>query len=98
MDDWVLDSLVGFLKSPTWSLAVGGFTDKNCVGEYSSAKTLPELVVCSNSSSNCSCMPSSEHCGLMVLTRTLFCLVQCLIQEKKTSSHTRTFTENIKSW
>jgi hypothetical protein len=30
MDDWVLDSLVGFLKSPTWSLAVGGFTDKNC--------------------------------------------------------------------
>ena len=58
MDDWVLDSLVGFLKSPTWSLAVGGFTDKNCVGEYSSAKTLRELVVCINS--NCSCMPQQR--------------------------------------
>ena len=33
MDDWVLDSLVGFLKSPTWTLAVSGFTDKNCLGE-----------------------------------------------------------------
>ena len=36
MDDWVLDSLLGFLKSPTWTLAVRSFTDKNCVGEESS--------------------------------------------------------------
>lgn len=40
MDDWVLDSLVGFLKSPTWSSAVSSFTDKNCVGESSSSTDL----------------------------------------------------------
>ena len=33
MDDWVLDSLVGFLKSPTWSQAISRFVDKNCVGK-----------------------------------------------------------------
>lgn len=31
MDDWVLDSLVGFLKSPTWTIPRNSFTDHNCV-------------------------------------------------------------------
>ena len=33
MDDWVLDSLVGFLKSPTWTIPVNSFTDNKCVGK-----------------------------------------------------------------
>ena len=39
MDDWVLDSLVGFLKSPTWTIPRNSFTDHNCVGKSYLATT-----------------------------------------------------------
>ena len=55
MDDWVLDSLVGFLKSPTWSLAVSGFTDKNCAGEYT-------IYSCESSSSAATAAPTATAC------------------------------------
>ena len=37
MEDWVLDSLVGFLKSPMWKDPVSKFIDRNCVGKSCTA-------------------------------------------------------------
>ena len=31
--DWVLDSLVGLLRSPTWRCRVEDFIDQNCLGK-----------------------------------------------------------------
>ena len=33
MDDWVLDSLVGFLQSPMWGHPVNSFIENQCVGK-----------------------------------------------------------------
>ena len=40
MDDWVLDSLVGFLQSPMWGDAVNSFIENQCVGELHTLKAL----------------------------------------------------------
>lgn len=32
-EDWVVDCLIGFLRSPGWSSPVNNFIDDNCVGE-----------------------------------------------------------------
>lgn len=31
---WVLDSLVGFLKSPLWSTSLNEFIDCNSIGKF----------------------------------------------------------------
>jgi len=30
-DDWLLDSITGFLRSPGWALPVMSFIDENCI-------------------------------------------------------------------
>ncbi len=32
-EDWVVDSLVGFLQSPVWSFPVEAFTEESCIGK-----------------------------------------------------------------
>lgn len=32
-EDWVVDSLLGFLQSPTWRYPVDNFIDQNCTGK-----------------------------------------------------------------
>ena len=31
---WVLDSLIGFLKSPIWTTSLNNFVDQHSVGEF----------------------------------------------------------------
>lgn len=31
-DDWVVDSLVGFLQSPIWKYLVDNFIEQKCIG------------------------------------------------------------------
>ena len=38
-DDWVVDSLLGFLQSSVWRCPVDKFIEQNCTGEFSAAKS-----------------------------------------------------------
>ena len=49
-DDWVVDSLVGFLQSSTWRYPVDNFIEQNCTGKLSGLLTAEELFMISHCS------------------------------------------------
>lgn len=32
-DDWVVDSLIGYLQSPVWKVSIDNFAEEKCIGE-----------------------------------------------------------------
>ena len=44
-DDWVVDTLVGFLQSDTWKVPVSKFIEEKCIGKQPAAS-----LVAANSS------------------------------------------------